>query len=165
MEEGICDVLTAGEGRVRQTEGTAEQRQVQRRMTPNAEQRSSQHTSADGVVERCVTHFWAPSWRFPACFRLPSVGLLPALTAGLGCCFPVLGTVIPLEVPSALDPPFTIAVAIIKTGQGWCPDGQPPDQERETADIYLSYVSVWCQGSSLKGCKICEMLRKTTGAN
>lgn len=52
----------------------------------------------------------------------------------------MLGTVVPLELPSALGPPFTIAVAIVETGQDWCPDGQPPDRERKTAEMYLSWV-------------------------
>lgn len=95
---------------------------------------------------------------FPACFRLPSVGLLPALPAGLGCCFPVLSIVVPLELPSALGPPFTIAVAIFKTGQDWCPDGQPPYWERATADmyfvLYLSTLSRQC----LNICKTCESI-------
>ena len=55
-----------------------------------------------------------------------SLDLLPAFPAGLGCCLPMLGIVVALEFPSALDPPFTIAVAIVEIGQGWCPDGQPP---------------------------------------
>lgn len=49
-EKGTCDFSTAGEGRVRQIEGTAEQRPVQGRMTPNAVQRPSHHTIADGVM-------------------------------------------------------------------------------------------------------------------
>ena len=112
---------------------------------------SLHHRSADDeVVYRYATYFCAPSWMFPACLRLPSLDLVPALPAGLGCCFPVLDIVIPLGFPSALGPPFTIAVAIVKIGQDWWPDGgQPPDRERETADVYLSYFSECYQNKSL----------------
>ena len=114
-------------------------------MTPNAEQMPVQHRMVDGKVWEGITYFWAPSWRFPACFRLPSLGLLPALVAGLDCCFPIPGIVLPVEPPSALDPPFTIAVAIVKNRPGLVPrrsTPRPGARDRECiVGLFLSMVS------------------------
>ena len=122
-------------------------------MTPNAEQMPVHHKMVDGEVWEYLTYFWAPSWRFPACFRLLSLGLLPALVAGLGCCFPIPGIVFPVEPPSALEPPFTIAVAIVKDRPGLVPGRSTPRpgaRDREcVVGLFLSMVS----RRSLKGWK------------
>ena len=77
----------------------------------------------------------------------------------------MLDTVVALELPSTLGPPFTIAVAIVETGQDWSPDGQPPDRERETAEMCMCWVSRRYQNRGEKRCRKSEMVRKTTGAN
>lgn len=49
-DEYLCYISTAGEGRERQIKFTAENRQVQRGMTPNAERKLSHHRFSEGVV-------------------------------------------------------------------------------------------------------------------
>lgn len=59
----------------------------------------------------------------------------------------MLDIVVPLELASALSPPFTIAVAIVLDRPGLVPGRSTPDRERETADLYWYYISGRSQGS------------------